>query len=172
MYEKLIYIYVKCATYSYIHAKLYKICVRKVCMKYWCIYVNCTIYCHIYANLYTTCVWNVCMKYECPTHDMWYRRLIGCLELQVIFRKRATNSRALLYVWNMSVQHMTCGTGWRRLIGCFKLQVIFRTRATNYRALLRKMTYEDKASCDSTPPCIHIEHMYIACVCISRKRAL
>jgi len=34
------------------------------------------------------------------------------------------------------------------------LQVIFRKRATSYRALLRKMTYEDKASYDSTPPCI------------------
>jgi len=44
-------------------------------------------------------------------------------------------------------------TGWRRLIGCLKLQVIFRKRATNYRALLRKMTYKDKASYDSTPPC-------------------
>jgi len=33
------------------------------------------------------------------------------------------------------------------------LQVIFRKRATNYRALLRKMTYDDKASYDSTPPC-------------------
>jgi len=47
-------------------------------------------------------------------------------------------------------------TGWRRLIGCLKLQVIFRKRATNYRALLRKMTYKDKASYDSTPPCTKI----------------
>ena len=46
------------------------------------------------------------------------------------------------------------GTGWRRLIGCIKLQIIFRKRATNYTALLRKMTYKDKASYDSTPPCI------------------
>ena len=44
-------------------------------------------------------------------------------------------------------------TGWRRLIGCHKLQVIFRKRATNFRALLRKMTNENKASYDSTPPC-------------------
>jgi len=44
-------------------------------------------------------------------------------------------------------------TGWQRPIGCLKLQVIFRKRATNHRALLRKMTYEDKASYDSTPPC-------------------
>jgi len=46
------------------------------------------------------------------------------------------------------------GTGWRRLIGCLKLQVIVRRRATNYRAFLRKMTYEDEASYDSTPPCV------------------
>jgi len=45
-------------------------------------------------------------------------------------------------------------TGWRRLIWCRKLQVIRRKRATDYRALLRKMTYEDKASHDSMPPCI------------------
>jgi len=38
----------------------------------------------------------------------------------------------------------------------YKLQVIFRKRATIYRALLRKMTYEDKASYDSTPP--HTSH--------------
>ena len=47
-----------------------------------------------------------------------------------------------------------CDTGWRRLIGCLKLQVIFRKRATNYVALLWKMPSKDKASYDSTPPCI------------------
>ena len=40
-----------------------------------------------------------------------------------------------------------------RPIGCLKLQVIFRKRATNNRALLRRMTCEDKAPYDSTPPC-------------------
>jgi len=50
----------------------------------------------------------------------------------------------------------THDTGWRRLIGCLKLQVIFRKRATKYRALWRKMTYEDKASYDSTPPYTNI----------------
>ena len=44
-------------------------------------------------------------------------------------------------------------TGWRRLIGCLKLQVIFHKRATNYTSLVRKVTYEDKACYDSTPPC-------------------
>jgi len=45
-------------------------------------------------------------------------------------------------------------TGWRRLIECLELQVIFRKIAADYRALLRKMTCNDKASYDSTPPCI------------------
>ena len=34
-----------------------------------------------------------------------------------------------------------------------KVQVIFRKRASIYTALLQKMTYEDKESYDSTPPC-------------------
>ena len=47
---------------------------------------------------------------------------------------------------------LTC-TGWRRLIGSPKLQIIFHKRATKYRALLRKMTYKDKGSYESSPPC-------------------
>ena len=34
-----------------------------------------------------------------------------------------------------------------------KLQIIFHKRATKYRALLRKMTYKDKGSYESSPPC-------------------
>jgi len=33
------------------------------------------------------------------------------------------------------------------------LQIIFHNRATKYRALLRKMTYKDKGSYESSPPC-------------------
>ena len=46
--------------------------------------------------------------------------------------------------------------GWRRPIGCLKLQVFFRKRATNYGALLQKTIHKDKASHDSTPPCMKI----------------
>ena len=45
-------------------------------------------------------------------------------------------------------------TGWRRPIGSPKLQIIFHKRATKYRSLLRKMTYKDKGSYGSSPPCI------------------
>jgi len=60
-------------------------------------------------------------------------------------------------------------TGWRRSIGCLQLQVIFRKRATDYRAFLRKMTYEDKASYGSSPPCIAdmCEHVAIRFMCTS-----
>jgi len=47
-------------------------------------------------------------------------------------------------------------TGWRRLIGSPKLQILFHNRATKYRSRLRKMTYKDKGSYESLPPCAHL----------------
>jgi len=47
----------------------------------------------------------------------------------------------------------TLCTGWRRLIGSPKLQISFHKRATKYRSLLREMTYKDKGSYESSPPC-------------------
>ena len=44
-------------------------------------------------------------------------------------------------------------TGWRRLIGSPELQIILHKRATKYRSLLQKMTYKDKGSYESSPPC-------------------
>jgi len=44
-------------------------------------------------------------------------------------------------------------TGWRRLIGSPKLQIIFHQRATKHKSLLREMTYKDKGSYESLPPC-------------------
>jgi len=51
-------------------------------------------------------------------------------------------------------------TGWRRLIGSPKLQIIFHKRATKYRALLRKMSYKDKGSYESSPPCRDWPHIF------------
>jgi len=47
---------------------------------------------------------------------------------------------------------VSMSTGWRLLIGSPKLQFIFHKRATKYRSLLRKMTYKDKGSYESSPP--------------------
>jgi len=69
---------------------------------------------------------------------------------EVICRDRHIHRYIYIYIYIYKSQ---LTTGWRRLIECLKLQVIFRKRATNRRVLLRKMTYEDKASYDSMPPC-------------------
>jgi len=60
------------------------------------------------------------------------------------------------HTWYLLPDSASDATGWRRQIGCLKLQVIVRKRVTNYRALLRKMTYKDKASYESSPPCIKL----------------
>ena len=61
-------------------------------------------------------------------------------------------------------------TGWRRLIGSPKLQIIFHKRATKYRALLRKMTYKDKGSYESSPPCRWMENtVYPIAICRIRS---
>ena len=66
------------------------------------------------------------------------------------------------HTWSSHVPHwvnvqsshlLMASTERRRPIGFLKLQVIFRKRAMNYRALLRKITYRDKASYGSSPPC-------------------
>ena len=69
----------------------------------------------------------------------------------------------------MTLRHPVCAAyiyRWRRPIGCLKLHVIFRKRVTNYRALLWKMTYKDKASYDSTPPCVAVSLFLSMCVSI------
>jgi len=63
-----------------------------------------------------------------------------------------------LYARNIRVptdSYIHTHTGWRRLVGFPKLQIIFHKRATKYRSLLRKMTYKDKGSYESSPPCMH-----------------
>jgi len=59
---------------------------------------------------------------------------------------------------------------WRRLIGSPKLQIIFHQRATKYRALLRKMTYKDKGSYESSPPCKRICWQNIAKILRNTER--
>jgi len=67
------------------------------------------------------------------------------------------------------IQNISCAllclpcTGWRRLIGSHKWQIIFHKRATKYRSLLREMTYKNKGSYESSPPCI--EHVSKCMTC-------
>ena len=72
--------------------------------------------------------------------------------MQLKWDKPHTYTHTELY----SMQRVsTKSTEWRRPIRCLKLRVSFRKSAANNRALLGKMTYEDKASYGSSPPCIN-----------------
>jgi len=89
-----------------------------------------------------------------PTNDLLSRNTAYIWYVYMVFIHMIYAIHVIFsYVWHYSGTYHMC-TGWRRLIGCLRLQVIFRKRATNLRALFWEMTYEDKASCDSTPPCI------------------
>ena len=67
--------------------------------------------------------------------------------------ERARQQRANCSNLSLSFLQRKC-TGWRRLIGSHKVQIIFHKRATKYRSPLRKMTYKDKGSYQSSPHCI------------------
>ena len=60
---------------------------------------------------------------------------------------------------NLKSHFGTRDTGWRRLIGSPKLQIIFHKRVSKYRTLLQEMTYKDKGSYESSPPCMHVHDM-------------
>ena len=64
-------------------------------------------------------------------------------------------------------EHPVPNTEWRRCIGCLKLQIAIRKTATNYRVLFREMTYENKATFASLPPCMKRTYMYEHVICVS-----
>jgi len=77
-------------------------------------------------------------------HDVSQWATCALLLARQYARRRARRGVSRRVIW---------ATGWRRLIGSPKLQIIFHNRATRHRSLLRKMTYEDKGSYESSPPC-------------------
>ena len=96
---------------------------------------------------------------------MGWLRLAGSLKLWVSFAESSLQGSFAKETYVLReptkldrhcISSSNGSTGWRRPIGCLKLQVIFRKRAPSYMPLLRKMTYEDKASYDSTLLCIEL----------------
>ena len=88
---------------------------------------------------------NIPMSHATHVNESLYMYHYKCISIHII-------SLWLLHV--QSYPSFVYSTGWRRLIGSPKLQIIFHKRATKYRSLLRKMTYKDKGSYESWPPCI------------------
>jgi len=69
-------------------------------------------------------------------------------------------------MWFKANIHAIQSSGWWRPIGCLISWITFRKLATNRGALLRKMTYKDKASYDSTPAC-RVHEILSECACDS-----
>ena len=74
-----------------------------------------------------------------------------------------------IYVCILLKLHVSIGC--RRLIGSPKLQIIFHKTATKYTSLLWKMTYKDKGSYESSPPCsnakqvpLGLQELYSSCI--------
>ena len=93
--------------------------------------------------------------------------LLRCISFCFVFVRQKTYCTDMYL--NMSAvfskfAKLEPGTGWRRLIGSPKLQIIFHKRATKYRSLLRKITYKDKGSCESLPPCMHLSIALSCCI--------
>jgi len=69
-------------------------------------------------------------------------------------RERGRESVCVIHRYVLSTrQNAPIDTGWLRCIGCLKLQSLPEKRATNYGAISREMTYENKATYASSPPC-------------------
>ena len=113
--------------------------------------------CHVTFSYVYTCYtqirWNICYCDVCDSHTqgaLYY--VYHNTAFMHITTPQHTASRVIQTDTHELNESIT-GTGWRRLIGSPKLQIIFLKRATKYRSLLRKLTYKDKGSYESSPPC-------------------
>jgi len=91
----------------HVYTHILKVARRGVCMcMYVCVYVCLGVRAYVYAGV-CVCVRIrfvhthshvefIAYTHAHPTHGRGWRRRIGCLKLQVSFRKRATNFRSLL----------------------------------------------------------------------------
>ena len=109
-----------------------------------------TLTCDTFRVSYVTHMCHVSLHY-CVTHFESHMWLICVTWLTHMSHMTRLDAHLLLAVW--ALLWLIVYTEWRRPIKYLKLQVIFRKRANNYRAFVRKMTYKDKASCGSSPPC-------------------
>jgi len=135
----------------YIYSYTENICVLLKIFPLYCMYVHWKRLCHViprenFGGKFLSCIGTIYLFQTsfdgfgaAQRRKLWCRKRIGLVRRQFSY---PLPSKLVLHIAHYRVAK-TC-----------KLQVIFRRRATNYTALLQKMTYQDKASYDSTPPCM------------------
>jgi len=105
---------------------------------------------NFYSGITALCSVSQCVAVGCSVVqcDVVWCRVMQCdVVWRSVLQCVAVLCSIVFYDWNLLHANLL-------LLRCLKLQVFFHKRATNYIALLQKMNYEDKASYDSTPPCI------------------
>ena len=108
-----------------------------------CMYIK-MVYTYVYSYVQVGCKYVNTYGYV----QVGYMQVYTCVDVRIYIHK---------------------GTFWRRPVECIKMQVIFRKRAIMYRALLRKMTYKDKASYGSSPPCMRRTYVFrFIQICVGR----
>ena len=131
---------------------------RGVETKLYCRLVQCVAACcSEVMGLKGSCIAGRCSVLQCVACVLQWSRGVKKKKTSVASVGGCVNI-SQLYARNIRVptdSYIHTHTGWRRLVGFPKLQIIFHKRATKYRSLLRKMTYKDKGSYESSPPCMH-----------------
>jgi len=125
------------------------------------IYICIHVYMYIHICMYTSLMSSalrtgfICIHIHVFTHTCIYIHLYPCMYVHT--HLHVPISDVMCYTYRFYWNTYTCihmYTGWRSLIASPQLQIIFHKRATKYRPLLRKMTYENKGSYESSPPCV------------------
>jgi len=136
------FIYVCDIAHSHVNSYLYLIWLvySHMSIHMWIHIYSCVVvYSHLNSYLYIYIWYDSCIHMWVFTCQHISTRVYSCIHIWIH-----------IYTW-----YDSC-TGWRRPIRCLISWITFRKLATNYRALLRKMTYKDKASYESSPPCISL----------------
>jgi len=115
---------------------------------YMCIY---TCMSHVYMCIYTCLIRHASWRYSPITHEWVTSHINKTCHVWISHVHMSESPR--MYESRVEAMSHNKRTGCRRLTGSSKLQIIFHKRATKYRSLLRKMTYKDKGSYESSPPC-------------------
>jgi len=97
--------------------------------------------------------WVMTHTYTTTSHSLPPRQHLVCPQRLWMSHGTRMNESWRKYEWVMAHTYTTTSHLLQADSSSPKLQIIFHKRATKCRSLSRKMTYKDKGSYESSPPC-------------------